>query len=289
MRFTKKMTINMTIKNTADIFSGEPIQMLLASFNREYAGFCIGGSFVEMGKRILRTGLIECNIDGESCYVPIEIECDVINYEIGEIVVAQVYKILQDGTIFLKTSNAVITLKSNLDTRGISPNQYIPVVVENSVYAPFKQITISATMLRPMARFHTFIIDDSNIDDSRLSEISELTEKLNTLGKKHPKADKFFRNLLTTPPSKKEKLVDIFQIKNLKPGMIVSRGPEYSSHFYTYSNKTAMTIPLSATLVANILIAHVHIDLLNICTLIENFDEIEKADFIWKTYQQKSK
>lgn len=285
MRFTKKMTINMTIRNTADIFSGEPSQMLLANFNRDYSGICISGSFIEIGRRILQMGLIECNIDAESCYVPIELECDIISYEIGEIVVAPVYKILPDGTIYLKTNNAVIALKSSLDTRGIATGQKIPIVVENSVYAPFKQITISATMMRPMERFHTFIIDDTEIDDSKLGEISELTEKLNTLGKKYPEATRFFRNLLTATP-KKERLLDIFQIKNLKPGMIISRGPEYSSQFYTYSNKTAMTIPLSATLVANILMTHVQIDLINMCTLIENFDDIKNADFIWKTYQQ---
>ena len=71
MRFLKNMTITMTINELNDLYSGDPLQTLLANFNKIYASKCYGGSLIEIGNRIVRHGLVTCNDDGESYYVPI--------------------------------------------------------------------------------------------------------------------------------------------------------------------------------------------------------------------------
>ncbi len=295
MRFVKNMTITMTFSDSLDLFNNDIQSTILANFNKMYAGKCYGGSLIEMGREVLNYGLITCNDDGKGGYVPVEIRCDVINYEKEEIIIAKVKKMDENGTIYTNTEHAMIVILPSKGTIGVKVNDEIPIRINESFYSLYKKISSGGEMINIKKVPTRFVIvpdgPDSEISemqfsdsiDSFLHEISELSSEIDKLAKETPKAVNFIR-------SKVHKLADgthfkVDTIRNIKPGMIVSRGNHYGMSYCVYNGRIGSECPGKMRPIVLMLLAYVKIDLINLINLVKNYEAIKDLDFIWKTYQ----
>ena len=113
-----------------------------------------------------------------------------------------------------------------------------------------------------------------------------MSEKVNSLAKTNKKAVDFFRTKLQMRIDRKNQIMEITDIRAIKPGMVVSRGAQYTMTYSVYSDKLGNTRPANLRPVVLMLLAYVKLDLMNFCNLVEHYDAIKDLDFIWKSYHK---
>ena len=298
MRCKKIIEINLPINDVENAYSDNSENMILALFNSRWSGICYSGVYIIQATKVLRSGLIKVNKATTkcSCSVSIIVECDTIQYERLEIIVAKISDIDAEGNIFAKSEYAIIIINSATEYfKYVKKGDIVPILVENVEYSPYKKnITIFGLPFIPLFINEVYeVIADSNMteidEDKIIEDIKNITLSLNEAREKNKNMAKKFDNLLIQNPSSEKgeilkKIQDVIQIDigntiNLSPLM------RYNGVFgllQTHDTRIQCTRPI----LINLLVAKYRTDVNNIITLLEGFDEenYNKIGRVWDNY-----
>ncbi len=298
MKCKKIIEINLPINDVENAYSENSENMILALFNSRWSGICYSGVYIIQATRVIRSGLIKVNKATTkcSCSVSVIVECDTIQYDRLEILVAKISDIDAEGNIFAKSDYAIIIINSSTEYfKIVKKGDTIPILVENVEYSPYKKnITIFGLPFIPLFINEIYeVIEDSNmieIDEVKISaEINEISSSLEEARKKHPGVSRKLDKLLLQTPinNTTERIKKINDVVQIEIGNIISLSPlmRYNGIFGVLQisdTKVQCTRPI----LINLLIAKYRIDVNNIITLLEGFDEesYEKIGKIWENY-----
>ena len=298
MRCKKIIEINLPINDVENAYSENSENMILALFNSRWSGICYSGVYIIQATRVIRSGLIKINKATTkcSCSVSVIVECDTIQYERLEVIVAKISDIDTEGNIFAKSDYAIIIINSSTEYfKFVKKGDTVPILVENVEYSPYKKnITIFGLPFIPLFINEVYeVIADSNMIEIDEKNIIEDIKLINSTldearGKNKEMARKFDKLLIQTPIiARGEVLKKIQDVLDIDIGNFVNLSPlmRYNGVF-SISQSNEIKIQCTRPILINLLVAKYRTDVNNIIALLEGIDEdsYSKIGKVWENY-----
>ncbi len=271
----KTLCLDITITDVMKIYSPDINETVLGIFNDTWGHKCFNGMFIIKGTNINRMSSIvmdKKSLDGHA-KVSVDIKCDVIVYNYGDIIVGKVIYIGNTGDIILQNEHAAINMKSS--GLVVAKDDLIPVLVSKSTYPLNKNmISIIGVPFVPLYNNHKYLcVEGSDVEHIPIDHITSLLSKYNSKD-----IDKL-KGILC--PSRDSKEINLSK-NPIKPGAIIYRDTRNFGEL-TYSvSKDDPVAELSPHEITERITAGYVADLWTIMVLLDNFDidEIKKSNWL---------
>jgi hypothetical protein len=289
----KIITTILTINDPMIMYTSDIETAILAYYNQNWANTCSSGTFIRKGVKILKYSSIVANnnTNDGSCNISVEVECDVIIYEKGDILIGEIKEIDINNQIYVTSDHTMCVIGASEATKGMSIGDKIPIYVIMISYPLRKpKITIKGIPFIKINENINYKI--SNVVDFDYSYLTNMIiEREKELTKlKSSKSDEYkhFEKLMTTGKSKSTESKNIQDISKVKSGEIVSRPPFLfgKPEFIIKSADTFLDLE-SDIVIQRVLYSYIK-DLDKLITLITNYSsaEIKKIQYVWDIYNK---
>lgn len=289
----KIITTILTIDDPMIMYTSDIETTILAYYNQNWANTCNYGTFIREGVKLLNYSSIVANgnTNSGSCNISIEVECDVIIYEKGDILIGEVKEIDANNQIYIMSDHAMCVVGASTATKGVSIGDKIPIYVIMISYPLRKsKITIKGIPFVKINESINYKISNIiNFDYSYLTNIIAEKEK-ELVGLKTSKSNEYkhFEKLMMGSKTKLNNVKNIQDIGNVKIGEIVARPPGVfgKPEFVINSADTFLELQ-SDVVIQRILYSYIK-DLDKLITLITNYSstEIKNLQYIWDVYKK---
>ncbi len=213
MIMNRVVSLNITITDMKLLYSADIDDTLLNIFNDTWALKCFNGSYIVKGMSISKRGCptIDKNSLDAHATVSAEIWCEVIVYNVGDVVVGEIIFIDNNGDLVLKNDHAAINVRSSDLLAKVGDK--IPVIVGDCCYPLNKErLSIVAIPFIPLYENQIYTVADDNFFDFTLTETDfELSQM-----------DKI-KSMLNPKPDRKAIIIDAGDIRPFKVGSSLTR------------------------------------------------------------------